>query len=59
MMTRYAVRKQIQPLIDRLEQECQDTSDYYSLNHATPEKFCQLEDLLVNWLQEIGIKFTL
>lgn len=58
MMTRYAVRKQIQPLIDALEQECQDTGDYYSLNHATPAQFCELEDALVKWLENIGIKFT-
>jgi hypothetical protein len=58
MMTRYVVRKQIQPLMDALELDCEDTSDYYSLNHATPAQFCQLEDALVKWLESIGIKFV-
>jgi hypothetical protein len=56
-MQRYAVRKKIQLLIDALEPECDDTNDYYQLNHATASQLCELEDLLVKWLQGIGIKF--
>jgi hypothetical protein len=58
MMTRYAVRKQIQPLIDGLEKDCEDTSDYYSLNSASSASFCALEDALVKWLESIGVKFV-
>lgn len=55
MMTRYAVRN---AMIDALEQVCQDTPTYYLLNHLPAEKQTELENFLVKWLTEIGIKFV-
>lgn len=56
-MQRYGVRKAMQKLIDELEPECDNTHDYYQLNSASAQQLCQLEDVLVNWLKQIGIKF--
>jgi RecJ-like exonuclease len=56
-MQRYGVRKAMQKLIDELEPECENTQDYYCLNSASSAQFYELEDLLVKWLESIGVKF--
>lgn len=56
MMTRHDVRN---AMLDALEQVCQNTSEYYSINHIKPEKLTELEDFLVKFLESIGIKFVL
>lgn len=55
-MTRYDVRNAV---IDALEKVCNDTHEYYALNHIRPEKLAELEDFLVKFLGSIGIKFVL
>jgi hypothetical protein len=51
-MTRHDLRNAI---VDALEKVC-SRQDYYALNHATVQQLCELEDILVNWLQKIGLK---
>jgi hypothetical protein len=58
-MQRYGVRKAMHKLIDELEPECENTQDYYYLNSASSQQLCELEDALVKWLENIGVKFTL
>ncbi len=57
-MQRYGVRKAMQKLLDNLETECENTQDYYCLNSASSQQFCELESVLVKWLTELGIKFV-
>jgi len=54
MITRHAIRN---AMIDALEQACDDTQTYYCLNSATTQQYCELEDLLIKWLEKVGIKF--
>jgi hypothetical protein len=56
MMTRHDVRNAI---IDALEQVSHDTPEYYALNHLRPEKLAELENFLVKFLSEVGIKFVI
>jgi len=56
MMTRYDIRN---AMIDALEQVSHDTPEYYALNHLKPEKLAELENFLVKFLSEVGIKFVI
>ena len=53
-MTRRDVRN---AMIDALE-KVSGLDDYYSLNHLTTDKMCELEDFLVDFLPSIGINVT-
>jgi hypothetical protein len=55
MITRHAIRN---ALLDALEQACENTQEYYALNHCKPAQLAELEEYLVKWLENIGIKFT-
>ena len=56
MITRHAIRN---AMIDAIEQICEDTGEYYNLNHLSADKLCELEDFLVKFLASVGFKFTL
>ena len=56
MMTRHDIRNAI---IDALELVSHDTPEYYALNHLRPEKLAELENFLVKFLSEVGIKFVI
>lgn len=56
-MTRHEVRQTIQPWIDMIELKSANTGEYYAINHVTPQQLCALEDVMVDWLKKIGIKF--
>lgn len=53
MITGHAIRNAIE---DALEQVCENTQEYYAVNHTSLEHQQELETFLVNWLKKIGIE---
>jgi hypothetical protein len=52
MITKHDVKDAI---IDALERVCENTQEYYVLNHLPPERNAELEQFLAAWLQKLGI----